>query len=247
MHDPTNSYSPHWFETFLATVPAEQTAAEVAFLTRVLPRPRFDAVLDLCCGAGRHAIPLARLGYRVTGLDRSPHALRAARAAAPAGRAAAVGSLTLIEDDVRHVDRLPGDYDAALIMWASFGYFDDATNERVLAGAASRLRRGGRLVVDLYHRAFFAGRDGTRVHERGDARIVETKRLVGDRLTVLLEYGPERPADAMAWRLYTPEELSALGAAHGLRTVLACTRFDESLAPTAEEPRMQLVFEKDDQ
>ena len=34
-------------------------------------------------------------------------------------------------------------------MWQSFGYFDATENERVLASFARRLRRGGRLVLDL--------------------------------------------------------------------------------------------------
>jgi 2-polyprenyl-3-methyl-5-hydroxy-6-metoxy-1,4-benzoquinol methylase len=29
-------------------------------------------VLDLCCGPGRHSVELARRGFQVTGVDRSP-------------------------------------------------------------------------------------------------------------------------------------------------------------------------------
>jgi len=44
------------------------------------PRPHVE-LLDLGCGTGRFAIPLAeRLGYRVTGADRSPEMLAQARA-----------------------------------------------------------------------------------------------------------------------------------------------------------------------
>jgi len=41
-------------------------------------------VLDLCCGQGRHTVRLAHEGFKVTGLDLSPHLLQAARQAAEA-------------------------------------------------------------------------------------------------------------------------------------------------------------------
>ena len=38
--------------------------------------------LDLCCGPGRHAVPLAKRGFDVTGVDLSKSTLDRARAAA---------------------------------------------------------------------------------------------------------------------------------------------------------------------
>ena len=60
--------------------------------------------------------------------------------------------------DLRELDPLPGGYDAVINMWASFGYFDAAENERVLGSFARRLRHHGRLVLDVYNRAFFEAR-----------------------------------------------------------------------------------------
>ncbi|HKG95752.1 MAG TPA: methyltransferase domain-containing protein [Gemmatimonadaceae bacterium] len=54
----------------------------MAFLERALPRAAISRVLDLCCGPGRHALPLAERGYDVTGVDRDAAALGAARRAA---------------------------------------------------------------------------------------------------------------------------------------------------------------------
>ena len=53
--------------------------ADVAFLERALDLSPGMSVLDLGCGQGRHAIPLAERGYKVTGLDLSPTMLRRAR------------------------------------------------------------------------------------------------------------------------------------------------------------------------
>ncbi|MGE5557689.1 MAG: class I SAM-dependent methyltransferase [Bacillota bacterium] len=51
------------------------TAEEEKLLSAFLP-PRAD-ILDLGCGAGREAFPLARAGHRVTGADISPELIRA--------------------------------------------------------------------------------------------------------------------------------------------------------------------------
>ena len=58
-----------------------KAAREAEAAARLLGLERGARVLDLCCGAGRHAIPLARRGCRVTGLDINPDLLAAARKA----------------------------------------------------------------------------------------------------------------------------------------------------------------------
>ncbi len=45
------------------------TAAEVEFLIRHAAMPAGATVLDLGCGTGRHSVPLAARGFRVTGVD----------------------------------------------------------------------------------------------------------------------------------------------------------------------------------
>ncbi len=47
----------------------KSTLEEVGFLIDVLRLERGMAVLDVGCGTGRHAVELARRGYRVTGVD----------------------------------------------------------------------------------------------------------------------------------------------------------------------------------
>src|SRR5690349_4380611 len=120
----TNSYSATWFETFLRDFSPAQTEREIAFLARHLSQPTYRRVLDLCCGLGRHAIPLAARGYQVTGLDRSADALAEAR------RRNHVG-VAWVEGDMRDLAPLPGPFDAVLNLSQSFGYFDAATNTAV--------------------------------------------------------------------------------------------------------------------
>ncbi len=55
------------------------TARQVDFFEKEIGYDRAKAVLDVGCGNGRHALALARRGYRVTGIDLSDHALIEAR------------------------------------------------------------------------------------------------------------------------------------------------------------------------
>lgn len=238
-------YSLQWFKTFLLTVDPAATDREVAFLASLLPLSRFRGVLDACCGVGRHAVRLAQRGYRVTAFDAD---------AAMIGRAqtyAAHPNVTYHAHDLREVDTLPdsqpGVFDAVICLWQSFGQFDDRTNRDVLAAMAGCLRPRGRLVLDIYHRAFFAARQSERVHERNGRRIIERKTLVGDRLTVELIYtgdGAESVRDTFSWQIFLPDELAELGRGVGMRTLQVCSRFDQAVPAGDHEPRMQLIAER---
>jgi SAM-dependent methyltransferase len=120
-------------------------AAEVDKLLRLPGVPRGGTALDLGCGPGRHAVPLARRGFRVTGVDLSPFLLARARDAA----AAAGVSLELVRADMREFVR-PETFDLAVSLFTSFGYFDDPADDlRALRAVRQSLRPGGILVVDV--------------------------------------------------------------------------------------------------
>ncbi len=230
------SYSQAWFDTFLRTIDPAQTKREAAFVARQVPHPEFQHLLDICCGPGRHAHALARLGYRVTGFD--VDAGEMARAVVDAG-----ARETFLVHDLRRIGELPGTLDAAILLWQSFGQFDEATNAAVLGQVAEKLRLGGRFILDIYHRKFFESHQGSRAHDRGGRVISEHKQMSGNRLTVRLDYG-NGTADVFEWQLFTPEEIAALAESSGFRLVLSCTEFDESLQPSPDRPRVQYVFEK---
>ncbi|WP_179298305.1 class I SAM-dependent methyltransferase [Mesorhizobium carmichaelinearum] len=108
------------------------------------------SVLDLGCGYGRISNRLAEKGAQVTGLDISPILLKKAEADA-AERGV---NVKYALGDMRS---LPwrDEFEAAFLWYTTFGYFDDADNERVLCEAASSLRKGGRLLIDYANRFDF--------------------------------------------------------------------------------------------
>jgi len=230
-----NSYSRQWFEVFLDTMPVSWTTAEVQGIVRRLPRPAYRRVLDICCGSGRHAGPLVDEGYEVTGVDRDATAVRQARAAIPGAR-----FVELDQRDLRCLDEV---FDAALILWQSFGYFDAVTNDQVLADIAGCLRPGGRLLLDVYHPGYVERHQGRRTITRDPRCTAITNSLDGSRLTSTIEY-EDGTEESMEWELFTPEALAARSAQAGFKEIERCTWWDEARHPTPDEQRFQAVFEK---
>jgi len=233
-----NEYSPTWYELFLKPIAPEQTEREAAFVAQWLPQPAYSVLLDLCCGPGRHARALAARGYRVTGVDSNAAALAAAWRVSD-------NTITYIQHDMRQLGEVPGTFDAITCLWQSFGYFDATTNADILRQISEKLRTGGRLVLDIYHRGFFESNQGTRHFERDGRAISETKRMDGDRLTVMLDYGKDLPTDSYAWQLFSPDAIAELARQYGFAQLLACAGFDSATPASAELARMQLVFERD--
>jgi SAM-dependent methyltransferase len=194
-------------------------------------------VLDVCCGSGRHLAALSRLGYSVTGVERDPAVAEAARTAAPAAR--------IVEGDVNDLAGLvDGPLGGVVCLWQSFGYGTTAENAALLGAMSGLLRPGGRLVLDVYNRAFFETRTGSRTIERDARWILEHTELDGDRLTTTLDYG-SGVEDVFSWQLFTPEELIGLARSCRFEPVLACADFEEAVPVSAEHARMQLVFDRD--
>ena len=234
----SNTFSPTWYAVFLDTISQDQTAAEVAFLRRQLPQPRYHVITDLCCGSGRHSRLLASYGYEVTGVDWNGTAL--AEAQDRDGDA-----VTYIQADMRRLSEIDGSADALICLWQSFGYFDDATNALVVRQIAARLVDGGRFVLDVYNREHFEGVDRTRTLFRGNETITQTSRYSDRRLMVDMQYAASDATDRADWRLYTEGELESICGEHGLRMLLACADWKEDTRPARTKARMQLVFEKD--
>ena len=189
-----------WIDTYPYMFSPSRIAAaeaEVAQLLRLVGGEP-QAVLDLCCGPGRFAIPLARRGLRVTGVDRTAFFLAKAKE-----RAARDGvEVEWVQEDMRAFVR-PGAYDLALSMFTSFGYFDDKDEDRtVLRNIYASLRPGGALVMDVAGKELVAaGFESTRSRKHADGSVViDTREVLDDWTRIRMEWTIIRGNDV---RVYT--------------------------------------------
>jgi SAM-dependent methyltransferase len=108
-------------------------------------------VLDVACGTGNTAIPEARLGAAVTGVDIAPNLVQQARE-----RAVAEGVSVIFEEG--DAERLPyenGSFDALVTM---FGAMFAPRYKLVAAEMARVLKPGGLLAMANWNPASFAGK-----------------------------------------------------------------------------------------
>jgi SAM-dependent methyltransferase len=163
------------------------------------------------CGYGRHAIPLVRAGYRVTGVDRSPTLLAEAR------RRAGEEPPTLVEADYRELPFADESFDAALNLFTSLGFYGDEEDVKALAEIGRVLRANGRLVIETMHR----DRLVRGFHEQdwrlvGEGRLLLEQRSfdaaagVAQTTQTLIEKTGERDSRSFAVRVYTATELVAM-------------------------------------
>jgi SAM-dependent methyltransferase len=132
-----------WWSMFSRGRGPQQSEQEATSIVRLLGLAPGARLLDVPCGDGRLALPLARLGARVTGLDHSEVRLQQARA-----RAEQQGlEITWVMGDMFDLPWQDG-FDGALCAWSSFGYGSDEHNEQFLRGLAAALVRGGRLFLE---------------------------------------------------------------------------------------------------
>jgi SAM-dependent methyltransferase len=226
----TGFFDDDYLRIFDPVLAPERTAAEVNGVVEQLGLAPGARLLDLCCGQGRHAVPLARLGHRVTGLDLSrPLLARAAAAAADGGQ-----PVGLVAADMRRLPFADGSFDAVLNLFHSFGYLEDeAEDELVLAEVARVLAPGGRFLQELANReALVRGWHDSEVARHDDGLLVLQERALDLRTSRdLVRYTWLHPDGRQVTRqasirLYTLTELEAMLGRAGLELLAVAGDLD---------------------
>lgn len=145
-----------WYHNFFHGLPQtawkaaqteEQTQLDLELLVETLDFGPGDRLLDIFCGYGRHALPLARMGTYVTGIDISSEYIAELQASAKAEKL----SLTAIEADFMAVPESEigeaDGFDAGYCLGNSFSFFAHADMLAFLTRIARFLKPGGRFLA----------------------------------------------------------------------------------------------------
>lgn len=205
----------------------ERTAQEVGGVIRLLELSPPARILDVPCGYGRHAIELARRGFRVVGVDINSALL--ARAKEQREQMEKPTDVTFLQRDMRTLPYREK-FDAVVNMFFSFGFFEEeAENEQAIRHFAAALKPGGKLLIHTDVNV-------PRIRE-GTYKLHEVRTLKnGKKLEIQERYDPQRKRLRGTWavigpsgvrtvspeysvRVYTAEEYGALCRAVGLRDV----------------------------
>jgi len=226
----TDSNEELWMKLYPFMFPESgfQTAREEVTAIMGITGLTSGRVLDLACGPGRHSVPFAMNGFRVTGVDRSQFLLGNARQYAERLRL----SLEWIQDDMRYFSR-PESFHLALSLYSSFGYFEDPQeNLMVLHNIHRSLKDGGMLLMDLPGREVLARDFREAVHfevpEMG--YIAEYRTVTGDwkKLYLNWEITEKDQTERLSFKLwlYSGYELKDMLTAVGFSSVELYGGFD---------------------
>jgi SAM-dependent methyltransferase len=243
---PITFFDEEYLKIYGPQLTEERTRQETEFISGALDLPGGAAVLDLACGQGRHAIGMARLGYRMTGVDFNARYLESASAEA---QAAGVDVHWMVGD--MRAFQMQDAFDGAYSFFTSFGYFSDGENERVIANIVRSLRPSGRFLLDMANRDWILThpqqrtwtqqKDGGLLMEEASLQL-STSRVVS-RLLLIEPQGGAQVTKEFNLRLYTCAELTAIFARHGLNVTQVWGGADRSLY-TTESRRLVLLAER---
>jgi SAM-dependent methyltransferase len=220
----------------------ERSDVEVASLVQIAGLDTPLRILDVPCGFGRHTNRLAALGHHMTGVDMYPGFLELARREAEARGV----QVDYRQGDMRHLD-FEAEFDRVMMLFTSFGYFEDDDNFRVLENVARALTPNGLFILDVPNRDM-ATKNLSSAHvteKNGDLMIdrssfdTRTGRLLNRRIVIRNGVRKEKPFFV---RLYNPTEL---------RDWLMRARMDidriyggYDLSPLGEDSRRMIVVAK---
>jgi SAM-dependent methyltransferase len=228
-------FDSHYLLTYIPLLPDDRSRTEALDAVRLAGVTPGSSILDVPCGFGRHAVALAREGYRVVGLDRSITQIGEA-----CRRRGAAREPALLQADYRHIPLVRGAFHAALLLHSSLGYGGDDMDRRVLKEIRRVLGPGGRLIVETNHRDRLPPRSPWREwYPLGDRAFLLKESRV-DRVTGIVEMthtylpvGGAPEARTIRWRAYSATELVRLVTEAGF-TAVSCygSLRGEPFAPT---------------
>ena len=101
-----------------------------------------DKIIDIACGAGRHTLFLSKLGYHTTGIDLSEESIKFAKEKSK-------GKIPFEVWDMRKCYKKQ-EFDVALNLFTSFGYFENNEDDlSAIKAMSDNLKEEGILIIDF--------------------------------------------------------------------------------------------------
>jgi ubiquinone/menaquinone biosynthesis C-methylase UbiE len=205
-------FSDFYLRAFAAEEDGEKAESQALGAAKLAGVEAGAELIDVPCGYGRHSIPLARAGYKVTGVDRSAALLDEARR-----RTGHERWPKLVQADYRELPFPDASFDGALNLFSSLGYLPVEEDTRVLAGIARVLRPGAKLVIETMHRDLLVQRwSDSDWRLMGEGRLLLEQRTfdapsgVATTTMTLIDGNGQRESRTWSVRVYAVTELLSM-------------------------------------
>jgi SAM-dependent methyltransferase len=236
-------YDQFRMDTNFGKVSDKDTKADVDFICEVLELDKDNKVLDLFCGFGRHSIELSKRGYSATAIDYN-------RSYLEFGKKLCEGmdnTPNFVQGDVRSINY--GDnYDAAIIMFNSFGYFNDNEDKLILGKIYNALKPKGKFLIEILNRDWILKNyKDKQESEFGSIKVIEKREfdILTSRNNFIIERSEENRIVSKkgSWRLYSPHEIKNVLEGIGFHLVNAYSNLSKD--PISIDTRlMRMIFVK---
>src|ERR1035437_4513204 len=236
-------YDQFRMKTCFGQVSDDETRKDVDFICDVLELNDGAKVLDLFCGSGRHSLELARRGYSVTGIELNHDYLELGKKLSKAIENAP----NFIQGDIRYVEYGEG-YDAAIVMYQSFGYFSDDEDNLVLRKVYNALNIEGKFLIEILNRDWILN-NFVEIQETEVEGILMVEKRKFDKLTNRNNFIIQRhEKDGIitkkgSWRLYTANEMINILRSLGFQFLGGYSNREQEILDN-ETRLMKLVFTK---
>jgi len=239
-------FDENYYKDYTDILTPEKTEKEVRFILKVLSLPKGLRILDLGCGQGRIAIPIAKAGYEVVGVDTSRYLLGKAKQEARQQRV----KVKFILKDMRKI-YFENKFDAVICMLTSFGYFNEKDNRKVIENVADSLVKGGKFLLDVGNPDWVISNMALRSKKVINDLMVEEKRSISsdrkyvkNRITyTYIKSGKKRTVHTKL-RQYTLEELSTILSGYNMSVIRAFGDYKMTIPLTSQSKRLILLSER---
>lgn len=176
------------------------------------------SVLDVPCGIGRVGVPLAQLGFSVTGVDYSPHLVEVANSKARRFRVQERATFTIGTMSGLNPGR---PFDCAINVFTSIGYGSEEEDLDYFRSLRKAVRKGGLFIISgLRNKDYLVEHPAQNIYEESrDLLVLDRYSFDASRsrekgtwrfylkVKQVLKFAGEFPVDI---RVYSPEEVATM-------------------------------------
>ena len=248
-----NGILDNWYEDFFAgincemwerAIPEELSSKEADFLIDTMKIKKGSEILDVPCGFGRLAVPLAKKGFNLTCMDISEQFLMGFDKKVKEERL----PIRIIQGNILTFE-FTGLYDGAFCMGNSFGYFDYEGMKIFVKKVSACLKPNARFVINsgMLAESILPKIPLEKTYVLGDLSMhINNEYVVNDSYMIShLQYEMNNRSEQHSYKhyVYTVGEIKRLLAAFDLKITDLFSGFDKALYKLGDQ-QVYIVCEK---